>query len=113
MSEESMMADLRELRSRCDELETLIASYNNIYGANPQAFVGLTVKISRYPTTVGAWMGVVPAVISGSEIEGQTPTVTAIAGAKPVLCYNAQQAVPAVGAVVGAKCNEVDGRWII
>ncbi len=68
-----------------------------------------TVTVTSYPTSANRFYGVQRLMVSGTEVEGGAPTLTAIGGV--FYAYNRGSAIPPVNTVLLA--DEVGGRWTI
>jgi hypothetical protein len=71
------------------------------------SFTGVTVAITSYPTTAGKFYGVQPQVVTGTETEGSSGTLTNVG--TPILAKHVGTTAPPVGTAV--VCTFIPYRW--
>ena len=105
------MSATRVLRERAAFLSDALDRSGGPGPAASAAVVGVTVVIATYPTTAGAYYGITPQRILGTNAEGDSATFESeLDDATTMVALNVGTQVPPAGTKV--ICEGVGGRWV-
>ena len=102
------MNDLRILRDRLASIDDAIDVAESTEASSSAALVAITTTVATYPTSAGEFFAVNPSLLTGSEVEGSTPTFVDDT-VTIVYALNLGSAIPPVGTRI--VCHSVGGRW--
>lgn len=103
------MSDTRVLRDRQAFLSDALDRSGDKGPAANAAVVGVTVAIKAYPTTAGAFYGIIPQRITGTNAEGDPGVFAGEPAPTPMVALNVGTQIPPAGTKV--ICEAVGGRW--
>jgi hypothetical protein len=104
------MNDLRILRERVINAEDSLDRSAGFEVFASGAAIVKTTTITTYPTTAIAFYRVVEQVVTGSEAEGATPTVTDASGAQAFTALNVGTQIPPNNTAL--VVHQAGGRWV-
>jgi hypothetical protein len=104
------MSATRVLRDRAAFLSDSLDRSGDEGPAANAALVGVTVAIKAYPTLPGAFYGITPQRITGTNKEGDPGVFAAEPTPTPMVALNVGTQIPPVGTKI--ICEAVGGRWV-
>jgi hypothetical protein len=101
--------DLRVLRDRVEAATDALGRSQGAELFASAAAIVITTVVETYPTSAGVMYAVLEQIVTGSEVEGATPTVTTASGALTFFALNLGTAIPAEGTQL--VVHSTGGRW--